>query len=137
MGVDPDFGLDAFGNPKVLNESQTLINNILMLLFMKQGAYPSLPKMGIEIQRYLYEFFDEIDTEDIKARIASQCSEFVPEVQSGELDVIKTVYYGQPCLLVTMPIRVDDELTGLIIGISLDSIGSLIYNSKLDKSILG
>ena len=136
MGVDPDFGLDNFNRPKVLNESQTLVNNILTLLFMRPGSYPSLPHLGINIQQYLYRFIDEISTDEIKARLVAQCEEFLPNVQSGEFDVLKTVKDGHPVLLVVMPVMIDDTLTSLIIGITLNGIGDLIYNFKFDKNAI-
>lgn len=134
--VDPVFGIDNFNKPKTLNESQTLVNNILMLLFMKPGTYPSLPKLGIYIQQYLYMFFDEINVDVIKAKIAAQCEEFLPNIQDGTLDVLKTTKDGKPVLLVVLPVRIDDELTGLVIGTTIDSIGKLIYNYQFDKNAI-
>lgn len=136
QGVDPVFGIDNFNKPKTLNESQTLVNNLLMLLFMKPGTYPSLPNLGIYIQQYLYMFFDDINTNYIKSQIATQCEEFLPSIQNGSLDVHKTTKDGKPVLLITLPIRIDDELTGLVIGTTIDSIGSLIYNHQFDKNAI-
>ena len=59
--VDPAYGVNDFNETKVLSESQTLINNILMILFGKPGFYPSIPWLGMDIYQYLYSFEDGID----------------------------------------------------------------------------
>lgn len=134
--VDPTFGIDSFGSQKVLSESETKVNNILTILFMRPGSYPSLPLLGVYIQQYLYVPFDDINTEEIKAKIGSQCQDFVDDIQSGSLDVIKTVYEGRPMLLVVLPVKVEEEVTGLVIGITLNSIGDLIYNFNYDTNAI-
>ena len=40
MAIDPAFGLNSFGKPKMYSETQTLANNILTVLFGKPGSFP-------------------------------------------------------------------------------------------------
>ena len=54
--VDPAFGVDSFNRPKVLSETETIVNNILFILFGKPGSYPSIPSLGMDIEQYLYLF---------------------------------------------------------------------------------
>ena len=103
---------------------------------MRPGAYPSIPYLGIYIQGYLYKPFDEIDCVNIKAKITAQCRDFIEDVESGTLDVMKTMYNGQPTLLVVLPVRIENEVTGLVIGITLSTIGDLTYNFVYDKNAL-
>ena len=99
--IDPAFGVNDFKTAKITSESETIVNNILTLLFMRPGSYPSIPHLGIHIQDYLYQFFDEINCDDITSLIAAQCQEFVPSVNSGSLVVKKTVTEsGKPVLLI-------------------------------------
>ena len=58
--IDPTFGLNNFNQTKVLSETETLVNNILMVLFGKPGFYPSIPALGMNIGQYLYNFADDI-----------------------------------------------------------------------------
>lgn len=134
--VDPVFGINAFGEQKVLNESETKVNNILTILFMRPGSYPSLPELGVYIQQYLYKPIDDINCEEIKAKITSQCNDFIDDVESGTLDVLKTVYDNQPMLLVVLPVKIKEEVTGLVIGITVSTIGDLTYNIAYDKNAL-
>ena len=49
--VDPVYGVNNFNETKVLTEAETLVNNILMILFGKPGFYPSIPSLGMDIQQ--------------------------------------------------------------------------------------
>lgn len=127
--IDPGFGVDSFNNPKVLSEAETIKNNILTLLFMRKGSYPSIPELGIGIQDYLYQFFDDIDTEDLTHKIASQCTEFIPSVSSGSLKVKKTHQRTSngpvPVLLIVVPASIENNEKSLVIALATTSNGDI------------
>lgn len=135
VGLNPEFGLNNFNEPKILNETESIVNDILNLLFMRPGQFPSLPYLGIDISQYLYQFYDEIDTKQIKSKIASQCSEFLPYVNSGELDVIKTVMKNQPVLLIKVPTIRRDSDSSLMIGITKDLQNEIHFNWKFSDDL--
>ena len=66
-GVDPQFGLNSFNQAKYSNETETISHAVLNLLFGKPGFFPSMPRLGINIQDTLYMFWDEISPIEIKA----------------------------------------------------------------------
>ena len=135
--IDPAFGVNDFKTAKITSESETIVNNILTLLFMRPGSYPSIPHLGIHIQDYLYQFFDEINCDDITSLIAAQCQEFVPSVNSGSLVVKKTVTEsGKPVLLIKLPAMIGDDTTGMGIAITSDENGNVKYNTMIDRSFL-
>jgi hypothetical protein len=134
--IDASFGVDNFNGTKYLSASKTKVNNILMVLFGKPGFYPSIPNLGMNIQKWLYMFFDEIDTNIIKAELINNCSAFLDDVETGGLDVVKTFYNEQPYLLFTMPTQTDDGTSNLILGVSINAVGQLVYNFKYDNTIL-
>lgn len=126
--VDPVYGVNDFNETKVLSESETLINNILMILFGKPGFYPSIPWLGMDIYQYLYKFDDEIDTLKIKSKLASQCQEFLPDIQDGSMDVYSTTYQGRPVLIFELPILVDKATSVLALGVTVNTKGEMVYN---------
>ena len=69
IGYDTTFELNEFNEPKLRSEMETLKNVLLFVLFTKPGQYPSLPTVGLNIGSSLYEFYDEIDVDDIKTQI--------------------------------------------------------------------
>ena len=131
--IDPGFGVDDFNNPKVLSEAETIKNNILTLLFMKKGSYPSIPELGIGIQNTLYQFFDDIDTEELTNRIAAQCAEFIPSVNSGSLKVKKTYQKTQagnlPVLLIVVPTSVSNTDRSLVVALTTTANGDIAVNT--------
>lgn len=136
MAIEPDFGVDNFNQPKMFNESETLVNNLLMLLFMKPGSYPSIPNLGIDINQYLYMFFDEINVEKIKYDIATQCVQFLDAVEAGTLDVRKIVYKKKPLLLLILPVRIEEKVSGLKLALTTNDAGNIIYNIEYDNTII-
>lgn len=122
------FGLDNFESAKYSNETETIANSILNLLFGKPGYFPSMPELGINIQQYLYSFWDEVDTDFLKAKIISQCSTFREFVNDGTLDVIKSSYKKKPLLLIVLPLVVKNTKENLAIGIRQDEHGTVSYN---------
>lgn len=125
--VDPVYGVNDFNQTKVLSESETLINNILMILFGKPGFYPSIPSLGMDIEGYLYMFEDEIDVSKIKAKLASQCREFLPSMQDGSMDVYTTTYKDHTMIIFELPILVDNVTSMLALGVTVNDKGEMVY----------
>ena len=136
VGIDPGFGISDFDDFKVYSESDTIINNFLMLLFMRPGALPSLPNIGMEIGQYLYMFFDDIDVESIKIELISQCEAFLPYVQTNDFNIIKTMYKDRPTLLISLPVKIDENLVeGATIALSTNINNDIIFKYALDNEL--
>lgn len=130
---DPTFGVNNFERPKVLSVTQTYVNNLLTILFGKPGFYPSQPELGMDIEQYLYKYIDDINVTEIKAKLINQCTDFLPEIESGEFDVYKSEHNGQPMLLFKLPIIIDGKSLAMALGITLNAKGEMIYNFVEDK----
>lgn len=127
-GIDPSFALNDFKTPLYYNESETVARNILFVLFGKPGFYPSMPTLGMNIQRLLYNFEDDINVSDIKVKLMSQCSAFYNEVADNSFDVYKKVKNGQMYLLIKIPTVVKEKKNVLVVGITTGGDKSTIYN---------
>ena len=133
VAVDPQFGLDSYNRAKILSESQTIVNNILTLLFGKPGFYPSIPSLGMNIQQYLYAFEDEFDTDALKAKLASQCKDFIEQISDGSFDIIKSDYNGQPLIIFMIPTILTNTETNLLLGVTLTNKGEYRFNFTFDE----
>lgn len=132
MGVNPTFTVNDFNKPKVLTETETYVNDFMMILFGRPGFYPSIPTIGLDIRSYLYKFEDEISTDEIKTKIANQCSDYLPMIQEGNFDVLKTVYRSHVLLVFVLPSINNDQVT-ISIGITTTDNGDVIYNFVENK----
>ena len=134
LGFEPCFGVNDFSEAKYKNETETVADAILTLLFGRPGFFPSMPTLGINIQNTIYMFWDEIDTTTLKAQIAAQCSAFKSFVDDCYLEVIKSSYNKQPLLLVVIPVQIKNKVESLAIGITQDASGNILYNYTFDTS---
>ena len=134
-GVDPQFGLNSFNQAKYSNETETIAHAVLNLLFGKPGFFPSMPRLGINIQDTLYMFWDEISPIEIKAMIAAQCSAFRQYIDDGSLDVRKTYTpkKHEPLLLIVVPLQIKNSRENLIIGVTTNENGEVVYKYEVQK----
>ena len=133
MAVDPQFGIDSYNRAKILSETQTIVYNLLTILFGKPGFYPSIPQLGMDIQQYLYMFDDEFDTNYIKSQLASQCRDFIDVIKDGSFDVIKSTYNDQPLLIFVIPAIITNVETNLFLGITVTNSGDYRFNFTFDE----
>lgn len=140
VGYDAAFELNEFNQPKLISEIELVTDVVLFVLFAKKGQYPSLPWIGMDIGSKLYSFYDELDVEQLKSELISQCSALGVYVQDGTVQFKKTKYRGQPSLLINVSgkenypdgymrdtIGVGDTYR---IGITFDQLNQLIYDVK-------
>ena len=133
MAVDPTFGLNKFGKEKILTESETLVFNLLMVLINKPGFLPSCPVIGMDIYSVLYSLETDLDLESLKSKLAYQCSDFLESIQDGSFDIQMTTYNGQRCLIFILPVVTTDKYQNLVLGISLNTVGEMIYNYAFNE----
>lgn len=138
VGYDGTFELNEFNQPRLSSEIETVKNALMFILLSKPGQYPSLPFIGLDIERVLFSFFDELDEQDLKNKISEQCKMLGIYIQNNVIDIKKTRYQGQPSLLIHiegtesypkgyMSDRVGNS-SKYLIGLTLDEMGKLIYN---------
>jgi hypothetical protein len=134
MSVDPQFGANVYNKPKVLTEPQTIVNNILTLLFGKPGFYPSIPSLGINIQQYLYTFDDDFDVDFLKSQLAIQCKDFVEQISDGSFDIVKSSYKGNPLLIFVIPTIITNTSSNLLLGVTVNEKGEYSFNFTFDNA---
>lgn len=129
-----DFGLDSFGRQKVMSPEDTLAHLLINLLFMRPGQFPSMPHLGINIRKYLYNFSDELDVETLKSEIQSQCLILVPylDLTGMVLDVID--YLNDSFLLLVIPVNFQDSEKSLILGFKTDD-DKVLFDFKFEDKL--
>lgn len=134
LGYDVLMDVDAYNKPKVISTFEMCVNAILTLLKMKPGQYPSIPELGIDIEKYLHEYADDPDIpNEIKTKLLDQCNR-LQEVEISIDVFIERASDGNNALVVK--IEGSDTLTygektpTVIIGITYDKLNRL-YSRKV------
>lgn len=133
LAVDPQFGANVYNRAKVLSESQTIVHNILTILFGKPGFYPSIPSLGMDITQYLYSFADNFDTDFLKSQLAIQCKDFVEHISNGSFDIVKSSYNGQPLLIFVIPAIIAETESNLLLGVTVNDKGEYSFNFTFEN----
>lgn len=141
IGYDITFEMNEFNQPKLKSEIELVKDVILYILFSKPGQYPSLPDIGLDIQSILYSFFDELDAEDLKAKLRDQCEALGVFLNNGSIEIKKTRYKDRPSLIIGIQGKVSYPTGYLkttsdniyLIGITLDELNKLLYDISNEK----
>jgi len=92
-------GLNVFNKPAELAGKTAWPRLVLNLLFLRKGTYPSIPRMGIGIQDYEYEYLDSAIA-SLQEEIESQCQTYLPELPITQIKVDSAEYQGQKILVI-------------------------------------
>ena len=123
-----DFELDGFGEQKYLTEAQGAAKQILMLLFLRPGDYPSLPKAGINISRDLrYKQMDLIVGGALKEKITDQVQKYCPNIELEEVKIYSTKYKQQYIVIIDFLLKTEKT-----ISVALTQVSSSLINFKVD-----
>jgi hypothetical protein len=123
-----DFELDGFGEQKYLTEAQGAAKQILMLLFLRPGDYPSLPKAGINISRDLrYKQMDLIVGGALKEKITDQVQKYCPNIELEEVKIYSTKYKQQYIVIIDFLLKAEKT-----ISVALTQVSSSLINFKVD-----
>lgn len=138
VGYDTTFELNEFNEPRIRSEIETLKDALLFVLFTKPGQYPSLPMIGLDISKYLYEFYDSINEDDLKTQIIDQCNLLGVYINGGSILIKKIKYHEKPTLIIHIegtekfpsPYKHDQigDSKRYMIGITYDELNQMIYN---------
>ena len=125
---NPSFALNDFDEVKLYTSDESIVRDLLLLLFGKPGFYPSQPTLGMNIQQYLYQFEDSIDTAAIKVDLEMQWSEFLLLVESGDIDVQVDNWNGRPLLVFILPTIHNTSDAQLVLGVTVLENGEMQFN---------
>lgn len=93
--------INSFDKPNELTGVAAWSQLMLNLIFLKPGTYPSLPEMGVGIEDYQYDFFEEA-VEALSSAITEQQKVFLPDVPLSGIKISKLEKNGQPILVIQL-----------------------------------
>lgn len=91
-----DFSINGLGKQKVLTEAESTYRQLLLLLLLRPGDYPSKPEMGIHISRRIrYKNLDHVMGGSLKDEIVRQVRKYTPEVDMTDMNIWQARYKGE------------------------------------------
>lgn len=104
-----DFGINDVGKANVKDVVKSIADDILTLLVMRPGDIPSMPHLGVDIERYIYELNETIRENDLKDIIFNQCNDLFGILLLGNIQIIDQNHEdGTSTLLIYIPIVIDN-----------------------------
>lgn len=128
IGMDVTFEVDDFSNPKLLSSSEMLKNIAMFVLYSKKGQVPSLPSIGMNIEKQLYEFYEDVDPTSLQANVVNQCSALNAIFKDNGIE--KMYEDGKPTLKISLEYSPNPEtekpFKDYQLGISYDELQEMI-----------
>lgn len=84
---DVGFEKDDFQKSKIFKEADSLVNYILNILLAKPGNFPTMPKIGVNIGKYVKNSMESLDSELLKGLICSNCEALLPYITNDDVYV--------------------------------------------------
>lgn len=76
--VELTFGINNFNRNKNYKAIEALGKQLLNLLIIEPGTYPSCPDMGVGINLYKMEMMNTTTINEIKTKITKQSNKYIP-----------------------------------------------------------
>ena len=105
---DVGFGLNDFQEMQVYSEGESIARYLLNILLMRPGNLPGLPHIGLNTKELLYSNMEQIDSQDLKDKIISQCTALIANILTEEVFVGIIEYKGDSFLLIRIPVLVNN-----------------------------
>ena len=134
---EPVLELDDFKKPKVLKGWEGVVFSVITVLFGKPGFYPSIPELGLNIQRYRNTLTDAIDPDELKAALVYQCSKIGSELENNGLEIYKSHQGTRDFIVISIPYITDKANNRLIIGLAGDDDGVTYNYGLFDMTVTG
>ena len=134
LGYDVLMDVDGYNKPKVISTFEMCINVILTLLKMRPGQYPSIPELGIDIEKYLHEYADDPNIpNEIRNKLYDQCNRL--NVVNIDIEVyIDRAADGTNALIVKLTgsdtLTYGEPSSNVIIGITYDKLNRLYTKTR-------
>lgn len=125
------FGTDDKGKPLVLDAKKSLAQLIFNMFMLDPGTYPSQPEKGIGIRRWIYKTEDEMNLDELKRLIFSNCSDLINHLELDDVRVTFVEHQGQGILLIMIPLKIDDE--ALLIGFNGNDKNEIQYRFQVES----
>lgn len=104
---------NVFNKPTELVGINAWAQLIIQLLFLKPGTFPSIPRMGIGVQNYEFEFMDAA-IDKLNEDIPRQIDTYLPDVPVESVRASSVNIQGKQVLLITIQLFDNGVITTVV-----------------------
>lgn len=90
--------LNSFGEPLELSGKTAWVNQIVSLMMLEPGTYPSNPIKGVGLKKYEFEVLDT-NLSRLRDLVSSQIKTYLPDIPFNDVTMGTQYYQGKPLLL--------------------------------------
>lgn len=90
--------LNSFGVPLELSGKSAWISQIVALIMLEPGTYPSNPLMGVGLKKYEFEVLDTALSK-LRNLISSQIKTYLPDIPFDDVTMGTRYHQGKPILV--------------------------------------
>lgn len=119
-GSEVSFYTDKYNKPKYLSKRESISQVIVNGLFMKPGNYPSDPNKGVDIEQYLLNPSDAINSSQLLSDIRYTCGDDIIGTSLVNLSFQMVNYSGMDIALILISVEIDGEDDQLAISLRKD-----------------
>ena len=122
-----NLGINSFDNPTKLSELQAWSQLMLNLTFLRPGTFPSQPEMGVDIEKYQFDFIDDA-TAELSTKITDQQQKYLPDVPLTGVVISTTEYQKSPILLIQYIFSTRNGNVASVVAVDMNSKGRNFLN---------
>lgn len=108
------FGVDKMGKPMTYTNIESLGQALYNIFMMVPGSLPSLPRVGIDIKKYMYRMEGHVNTEELRNSIFYSCSELLSFINVSDVNIQEMEKADGITLMVLVTCRLEDEDYALV-----------------------
>ena len=113
-------GTNVFNKPTELTGINAWAQLLVHLLFLRPGTYPSIPRMGVGIQDYEYDFMDAA-VDKLNDEIPSQINTYLPDLPMESVKVSSVNVQGKQILLVAIQLYDNGTITTVAVAAEVNN----------------
>lgn len=113
------FGINKYHKPLLLNRRDSIVQVIMNALFLKPGNLPNLPKIGVDIDQYIYKSEDELSDVKVVEDLRTAVGAFISgaRIKNAVFSVVTKGNIPSFVLIVNIEYYIDKTNDTLVLGV--------------------
>ena len=126
------FGNDKMGKPLMYSNIDSLGQALYNIFVMVPGSLPSLPRVGVNIKKYMPRLEGHVNTEQRRDDIFYSCSELLTFIKVSDVHIQEVEQANGLTLVVLVKCRLEDEDYALVSALKTGNQDEVVYSFRAE-----